>query len=387
MGVVAQLVALLDALPDAGRGLLGGLLLLLLLLLFDVWAKRAGAGPAPPEEFETRRERWRRLRKSFAGYRWRIAHTKTSLLALLLVPLVIAVLPNIRMPVYVDALPASSASALAWVNVVVGVWLVISTGLAVRLLLRWRVQPQSLWLHRATAASTDAAVPALANTQFDEAPVAIANRQAHWQRRLGFQRAVALRIGPVSEPLSRDLPYRVIDLPKASAHWPAAATDVALIIPLCHLSLQHHRWLRFAALMGCLYWPFAYTRQTLPMRLGKDFELAARELAQSCYRDPLGFKRAEKQLHDRLDPGQEPPPVAPEGAGEVNAEDPYGRVFMVFAQALLVVYVLTGTTLKEIPDDSNFQYAEFVQDWYKKFERSIKYAEDADSEPNPPAEP
>lgn len=379
MGVVSQLVAFLDALPNAGRGLLGGLLLLLLLLLFDRWVARGARRDAQAVLDNTQAPggRLARLQRSFHGYRWRIAHTKTALLALLFAPLLIALTPHGRMPIYVETLPSSAAISLQWLNVLLVLWLLVALSLAVLQLLRWRTEPQSIWQVPELFAGRGfkQGEPAL---KFSQAPEALEARLRHWQRRLGDEREVMVRVGSVSLPRGIDWPARVIDLPNASAHWPAAAVDVALIPPLCHFTLRHLPWLRFAALMGCLYWPFGFMRRALSERLISDFEVAAHELAQSCYRDPLGFRRAEKQLQDRLGVESRTEPAAA-AEQQVLADDPYGRVFLTFVQMLLLVYVLTGTTLREIPDDSNFRYAEFVHDWYESFQRSAKYAPEEQS--------
>ncbi|MGI9328338.1 MAG: hypothetical protein ACR2PZ_24185 [Pseudomonadales bacterium] len=376
MGVISQLVAFLDALPNAGRGFLGGLLLLLLLLLFERWVARGARRDAKAEADNTDAPKGRlaRLQRSFHGYRWRIAHTKTALLALLFVPLLIALTPHSRMPIYVETLPTNAVTSLHWFSALLALWFLIALILVVLQLVRWRADPQSIWqvpvLLVRRSSNEGGPTPAL---KFDQAPKALEARLSHWQRRLGDDSDVLVRVGSVLAPRGIDWPARVIDLPNASAHWPAAAVDVALIPQLCHFTLKHLPWLRFAALMGCLYWPFDFVRRALSERLISDFNVASRELAQSCYRDPLGFRRAEKQLQDRLGVAPHSEPAAP-AEQKVLADDPYGRVFLTFVQMLLLVYVLTGTTLREIPDDSNFRYAEFVHDWYESFQRSAKYA-------------
>lgn len=371
MDFVARLIAVLDGLPDSGRGLLSALLLVLLLMAFDGWV-RGGSQLAPPaENDDSTRARWRRLRLSFKGYRWRIAHVKTSLLALLLVPLLSSVLAGVRIPVFVEALPGALPLNPWWLQGPLLVWLLVALALFGQRLWQWSARPASLWRCATAMPNTGKLRPA------EPAPAAMVKRAEHWQRRLGLNQAIALRLGDVAAPMALFDGGRVIELPRAAAHWPAAATDVALIKQLCHFALGHHHWLRFATLVGCLYWPLRYVRELLPSRLEQDFQAAAGELAAACYRDPLGYRRAAKALAERLDTG----PVVPVQPPQADPEDPYGRVFSVFVQVVLVVYVLTGTTLREIPDDSNFRYAEFVDDWYESFQRSVKYAPESIDNP------
>lgn len=353
MAVVAQLIAVLDGMPDTLRGLLSALLLLMLLIAFDVWVQRARDLESPDMDDDSWRARWRRLRLSFVGHRWRIAHTKTSLLALLLIPLGSVLLVEARLPLFVESLPNAQSYDHWWLHGPLLLWLLIALGLMVKVFWRWRAQHQ--------------------NRQADAAPVpdAISKRTAHWQRRLGIEDNIAVTLQAVDAPLGERWPSRRIALPRAAAHWPAAATDVALIEQLCHLSLKHHAWRVLAAVVGCLYWPFGFVRRVLPQRLALDFHSAAVELAAACYRDPLGYRRATRALEERLEsPGADREMIT------TDANDPYGRVFLVFVQMILAVYVLTGATLREIPDDSNFRYAEFVHDWYESFAPSAKYTQE-----------
>ena len=353
MVVLAQLIAVLDGMPDTLRGLLSALLLLLLLIAFDVWVQRARNLAAPDPEEDSWRARWRRLRLSFVGHRWRIAHTKTSLLALLLIPLGSVLLVDARLPLFVESLPNARGYDHWWLHGPLLLWLLIALGLMARQFWRWRAQYQRR--------QADATL----------VPDAISKRTAHWQRRLGIEHELVVTLQAVDEPLGERWPARGIALPRAAAHWPAAATDVALIEQLCHLSLQHHAWRVLAVVVGCLYWPFGFVRDRLPQRLELDFRSAAAELAAACYRDPLGYRRATRALEERLgSPGMDHELIT------ADANDPYGRVFLVFVQMILAVYVLTGATLREIPDDSNFRYAEFVHDWYESFAPSMKYSQE-----------
>ncbi|MFK7913359.1 MAG: hypothetical protein AB8B93_05550 [Pseudomonadales bacterium] len=353
MAVLAQLIALLDGMPDTLRGLLSALLLLLLLIAFDVWVQRSSSLSTPQADDDSLRANWRRLRLSFAGHRWRIAHTKTSLLALLLIPLCSVLLVDARLPLFVDSLPSAYGYDHWWLHGPLLLWLCIALVLMLRQLWTWRGQRKLLLSDTAPL------------------PDAISKRAAHWQRRLGIEQPVTVGLCAVDEPLGERWPARTIVLPKAAAHWPAAATDVALIEQLCHFALQHHAWRVIAVIVGCLYWPFGFVRQLLPQRLRQDFKSAAAELAAACYRDPLGYRRATRALQERLGSGGSDQAVL-----IPDSNDPYGRVFLVFVQMVLAVYVLTGATLREIPDDSNFRYAEFVHDWYESFAPSAKYAQE-----------
>lgn len=335
-------IAVLDQLPDSVRGLLAALWLVALLWFF--------------ERFVVPRQRWAAL---LSGYRWRIAHCRSACLALLLVPPAVALFPQSRLPVFVDVLPVASTgtvSALRWL--VVG-WLLIAGAAAV---LRYREQ-----------VAARRAIPAEPPVLDTEQP---AVRARHWQQQLGLADVPVVTFAAVAHPClqRRQGAPAVLVLPRGAAHWPAAVLDVALIRLLCEHRLRHRVWLAFAGYVGCLYWPFSLVRTGYRRRLESAFDEEAWALAGACYRDPMGFRRARAALADRLAvPGQAPAAAARAGDSDPPAGDPYSQVFLTFAQLLLVVYLLTGLTLREIPDDSNFEYAEFVDDWYKLIHRAPEY--------------
>jgi hypothetical protein len=345
-------IAVLDQLPDSVRGLLAALWLVALLWAF--------------ERFVVPRERWAKL---LSGYRWRIAHCRSALLALLLVPPAVALFPQSRLPVFVDVLPMASTGTVGVLRWLVLGWLLIACLAAV---LRYRER-----------AAARRAIPAeVPVPESDQA----SRRARHWQQQLGVAAQPEVVFAAVAHPClrARRGASAMLVLPRGAAHWPAAVLDVALIRLLCEHCLRHAAWLAFASYVGCLYWPFSLVRDGYRRLLDDSFDEEAWALASACYRDPLGFRRARAQLEERLAaPGQASPAPAAADATDLPAADPYGQVFVTFAQLLLAVYLLTGLTLREIPDDSNFQYAEFVDDWYKLIQRAPEYQPGAPG----PAEP
>lgn len=339
-----RVIAVLDQLPDSVRGLFAALWLVALLWAF--------------ERFVVPRERWATL---LSGYRWRIAHCRSALLALLLVPPAVALFPQSRLPVFVDALPIAdtgTVGALRWL--VIG-WLLIA-GLAAVLRYRERAAARR-------AIPTEAPLP-----DSDQA----SRRARHWQQQLGVADVSLVVLAAVAHPClhARRGSSAQLVLPRGAAHWPAAVLDVALIRLLCEHRLRHAGWLAFASYVGCLYWPFSLVRDGYVRLLDASFDDEAWALASACYRDPMGFRRARAQLEERLvAPGQARSARGAVAGDETDlpAADPYSQVFVTFAQLLLAVYLLTGLTLREIPDDSNFQYAEFVDDWYKLIQRAPEY--------------
>ncbi|MEM1230775.1 MAG: hypothetical protein AAGI15_09580 [Pseudomonadota bacterium] len=342
----ALVIAALDLLPDAVRGLLAALWLVALLWCF--------------ERLVVPRQRWT---AQLTGYRWRIAHSKTALLVLLFAPLAVAAFPQSRIPVFVDVLPAT-ASATSPVRVLL--WLVVAWLLIAILVFALRARERR---------AARRAVPVATLLPGDQRLV---QRAEHWGRQLGLATASPVCLAAVARPCLGG-PGRaavpVLVLPPGAAHWPAPVADVALIRLLCEHKLGHERWYWLALAVGALYWPFALVREGLARQLKESFNEEAWTLAAACFRDPLGFSRARRQLAERLQaPGRgssersQAPPLP-----DHDGRDPYAQVFVTFAQVLLATYLLTGLTLREIPDDSDFDYAEAVDDWYKIMHRAPEY--------------
>lgn len=381
-------IALLDAVPDGVRAALAAAFLILFLRHFE----------ARIPSFEIQ-----------YGQSFR----KTALVALLLIPAFVWLVPASRMTVYVEELNASETGLrLLWLALL-GLWLAgLLTTLAARARLQLRLREELKTL------------PAIDDEK-------LSNRLAHWQRRLGFDGTVSLVEAPGTE--ARFLASgKLVILPAAARHWPGNLQDVLLIVSLVHLQRGHRRWHRFGGLVSCLYWPVPWV-QKLADNLIRDFQQSADRLAESCYRDRLGYDRALRQLAQRLmlpagqpagraDPGAAAAPARPaitvrltEAAGgyaralqqllnpaaeptwrldallsERSAEhqlawtDPYDRVVLFVGQAVFLAFLLTGTTLKERPPEIDYEYSfPFELLWKEHFHRNLELQEKV--QPPPPS--
>ncbi len=376
-------IALLDALPDGARAALAAAFLILFLRHFE--ARIPG--------FEIQ-----------YGQSFR----KTALVALIFIPTFVWLVPDSRMTVYVEELgPADEGVHPFWL-VLLGIWL---TGLLAALTALIRV--------RLGLRSEMHALPPIDDEK-------LANRMAHWQRRLGLQAPLTLVESPGTEPKFFASAGSVA-IPAAARHWPGNLQDLLLIVSLVHLKRRHRRWHRFAELVSCIYWPVPWV-QKLADNLILDFQLSADELAESCYRDKLGYDRALRQLAQRLEqpvgqpasaiaepvpagawgrlaagvrnyllrlrqllePAGEPPWHLSEVLSERNSDnqltwtDPYDRVVLFVGQAVFIAFLLTGTTLKERPPEVDYEYSfPFELLWKEHFHRNLELQEKV--QPPPPS--
>jgi hypothetical protein len=339
-------IALLDALPDSIRALLAGLLLAVFLRFFE----------SRIDERE-----------------WQLgqAFRKTSLVALMLVPLMVWLFPASRMVVFVEELPTpSDGTAWPW-RLVIGCW---ALGAAIALL--------SLGHAHFRDRRRSAALPVLDDDRLGE-------RLRHWQRRLGLGRAVTLVQAPDGPRLAGSGDR--LELSAEVRHWPAAVCDVLMIQALCHLKRGHVRWHVMSGIVSCLYWPITWV-QSLGAHLWRDLEQATETLARACYSDRMGYARAQKQLESRLagpaPRASDPPGIRPGRAANAYASalfglfrpavgprwpradlpdapaadrgvvwtDPYDRVVLFTLQAAFFAFLLTGVTLRERPPEVEADY-------------------------------
>ncbi len=382
-------IAWLDAMPDGARAALAAGFLMVFLRYFET--------RIPTFEIQY-------------GQSFR----KTALVALVLIPAFVWLVPASRMTVYVEALePATDSVHLFWFSLL-GLWL---AGLLVSLTALTRAQ---LVLRTELNGL---------QTIDDEK---LLSRLAHWQRRLGVGGGVdddiSLLEVPGSEP--RFLTAgRHVAFPAAARHWPGNQQDVLLIISLAHLKRRHRRWHGIGWLVSCLYWPVPWV-QKLSGNLIRDFQQSADKLAESCYQDRLGYDRALRQLAQRLEPprrgrsatatqgnGSAPdlksrltsalqdyatalkrlltPAVEPDWEladllSERSADhrltwtDPYDRVVLFVGQAAFLAFLLTGTTLEERPPEIDYEYSfPFELLWKEHFHRNQELEEMV--QPAPPS--
>lgn len=369
------LIGALDAMPDGARAALSALLLVLFLRLFE---RRI-----PGHEIQY-------------GQSFR----KAALAALLVIPLFVYLVPASRMTVFVDELvPTGSDAGLVWL-LLLGVWL---TGVAIAF---------GVFLREVLTARREC-------TQFTTIEDGkLTARVAHWCRRLGVETDVALVETPGAAPRFL-LPGNRIALPAAALHWPGNLQDIVLITALVHLKRRHRRWQLIGRFISCLYWPIPWV-QTLAGNLLRDFERAADELAASCYRDPIGYERALRQLSQRLAPpagsmgttgspvhsgnaaerfiargrtyahnlarlleSQPEPPWnlealldARKGEDKLAWTDPYDKVVLFVGQAVFFAFLLTGATLKERPPEIDYEYSmPFELFWKEHFHRNLELQE------------
>ena len=376
-------IGLLDALPDGARASLAAVFLILFLRHFEA--------AIPSHEIQY-------------GQSFR----KTALVSLIFIPAFVWLVPASRMTVYVDELlPAEAGLHPVWLSLL-AVWLtgvMVSLGALLRDQIRLSNERDEF------------------NTIDDDK---LTNRLAHWQRRLGIERTIELVEIPGTDP--RFLTSaRCISLPAAARHWPGNLQDVLLIVGLAHLKRRHRRWHRLGRVVTCLYWPVPWV-QHLVDNLIRDFQQSADELAESCYRDRLGYDRALRQLAQRLEPpGPKTPPDTAEASpqklpsrlktgvvryadallkllspaiepqwrladllterstdNKITWTDPYDRVVLFVGQAVFLAFLLTGTTLKERPPEIDYEYSfPFELLWKEHFHRNLELQEKV--QPPPPS--
>lgn len=377
-------IALLDAIPDGARAALAAIFLILILRHFE----------ARIPSFEIQ-----------YGQSFR----KSALVALVLIPAFVWLVPASRMTVYVEELePADTGMHAFWIALLI-VWMAgVLSALAALIRAQFKMH-----------AEMDA-LPAIDDEK-------LSSRLGHWQRRLGLEKTVRLVEVPGTEPrflTSSDL----VAFPAAARHWPGNLQDVILIVSLAHLKRRHRRWHRIGRTVSCIYWPVPWVA-TVADNLIRDFQQSADELAESCYRDRLGYDRALRQLAQRLArPGQhqpgtteaaastpaayvarataagqaylasissllkpaiEPPWQLADLLSERSADnqlswtDPYDRVVLFVGQAMFLAFLLTGTTLKERPPEVDYEYSfPFELFWKEHFHRNLELQEKV--QPPPP---
>lgn len=382
--VLLGAIAMLDAMPDGARAALAAGFLILFLRHFEA--------RIPAHEIQY-------------GQSFR----KTALVALLLIPAFVWLVPASRMTVYVEELaPADSGIHPVWLALLL-LWL---AGLLISLVALFRAQ---LSLRKEMRS-----LPVIDDDK-------LTGRLAHWQRRLGLERNLSLVEVPGTEP--RFLAASaLVALPAAARHWPGNLQDVILIVSLAHLKRRHRRWHRLGLIVRCAYWPVPWV-QSLADNLVHDFQQSADELAESCYRDRLGYDRALRQLAQRLEaPGgnresaaasdTEQPPLTQKlrrvaatyqlaiqqllhpaiepawrldrllsersSDNQLSWTDPYDRVVLFVGQAVFLAFLLTGTTLKERPPEVDYEYSfPFELLWKEHFHRNLELQEKV--QPPPPS--
>lgn len=363
-------VAAVDALPVYIRAFFAGLLLCILLRFFES-----------------------RIRAEEVLYS--ISFRKTAFVVLLIIPLLVVLFPVGRVVVFVDELPQRSSSIpWGWLLLLL-IWasgFIATTGRLIHSYLNSYRKLKSL-----PTISADNKLTA---------------RLHHWQQQLGITLPLTLVQG--TGPAGRRLPgSRQIVVPASALHWPAGSQDVLLIRELCELKVHHHAWHCLAQTVACCYWPLTWVPR-MHNRMSADFHLAADALAESCYRDPLGYDRAlqqiarnqmpatasraesatdasvtrMQQLLNRLQRYRDA--VAslwqPETIPELDFEqlfaarairdrqrktEPYDKVFWFIGQAVFVALLVSGPTLRQTPPEIEQDFAlPFEVLWMENFHRN-----------------
>jgi len=262
--VLIWYVGALDRVPDFARAMLAGGLLVALL----AWSRRK----VPVHDVQFSMSFW-----------------KVSLVVLVVAPLGVWLLPASRLSVFVEDLqPLTPSAGLAWLAVLciwAGGFLIGLAGMIHQL-----------------ATSARAALAAPVVPEDDK----LAQRLRHWQRRLGTSPQACLALTTDDRPSQVPGVPRLL-LPRAAAHWPAAATDLLVIQALCRQKKHQGAWYLFAQTVACAYWPMTWVRQVAAGLL-HDFHVAADNLAAACFQDEPGYHRALRQLEQRL--------TTPAGPGE-----------------------------------------------------------------------
>jgi len=368
-------IGALDAVPDGARAALAALLLVGFLRLFEI--------RIPRHEVQY-------------GQSFR----KSALAALIVIPGFVWLVPGSRMTVFVEEL---DASGMSWNPI----WLVLLTLWLAGVLTAGFAFIRSQW----RAVREMSSLPVIDDDK-------LTTRLNHWRLRLGMESVPVLVEVPGTQPRFLSSGDRVA-IPAAARHWPGSLQDVLLIVALAHLKRQHRRWHVVSQLTVCLYWPVPWV-QTLADHLIQDFQHSADELAESCYRDRMGYDRALRQLDQRLQPPRGSPDTgtAPEELGPSPATirhrlsryvgalshlfdpateppwhlddllrqrssehklawtDPYDKVVLFIGQAVFFSFLLTGATLKERPPEVDYEYSmPFELLWKEHFHRNLELQE------------
>ena len=344
---VVIVVGSLDSLPNAGRLFLSAVLLALLLGFIN-----------------------RRIAP--ANIALGVSFRKSALLALLLIPALIHFVIGARLVLVVEELPAvGSAPGYLW-WLLLGIWI---AGVGYQLKLGERSLKQRLLV----VSERDIAGIEDVDPKLDA-------RFAHWRRRLNMPAEVRLALGNVQVPLCAGFVDPVIVLPKAAAHWPVTVQDLLLTRELCRLKLPLRIWAAVGECVAALYWPVAWVK-AIGRGLSESLEQTGNRLAMSCFNDRLGYERASKQLEQRLEAETERSPMPEWESVDVSLgarvryrersrrKDPqYDRVFWSLVQATVVVFVLTGTTLRQL-EEFDPEEVDLAERWYFSYERSADYSD------------
>ncbi len=252
----------LDTLPDYGRVMLLAFLLTLVLYGFT------------------------RLLPGQMGSTLQVLYRKGALLALIGVPLGVYLF-NVQVPVPVDEFQAFSTPVPGYVaSLFLLIWL-LGVGYHAN---------KALKVVRQTRAAAQ---------QYPEAPVKIAARCQHWQKRLAYPQDVHVCTGGAEQSwhvgpgLSKSR-AAVICLPAAAVNWPAGLIDVLLLSQLAQIKQSQWGWLVFGRLVQALYWPAPWVSELLH-ELAKHLVEPAERLAASAYRDNEGWARDVRSLAKRTD--------------------------------------------------------------------------------------
>jgi hypothetical protein len=328
-----------------------------------------------------------------------VSFRKSAFIALLAMPLLVWWFPGSRMVVFVDELPVrSSDMPWGWLLLFI-IW---ASGFAVTLFHLIRCY------HRARRSLRS--LPELA----EDNPLSL--RLSHWQQQLGINRKLTLVLGSTLNAHHLLLSHR-IEFPANAQRWSSGVQDLLLIRTLCHLKRHHSCWHALAQLTQCCYWPVTWVQRMHERMIG-NFQLEADSLAESCYRDALGYERALKQLAEKNTPVRSFPPAAP-APGEVaksgihrrardywqalrrlwqptatleldfqqlfasravrdqqRKAEPYDKVFWFVGQAVVLALLFSGPTLRQTPPEIEQEFnMDFQLLWMENFHRNLERQE------------
>ncbi|MCB1683327.1 MAG: hypothetical protein R3E82_22555 [Pseudomonadales bacterium] len=381
-GILITGIALLDSLPDSVRAMLAATVLVAFLRFFE--------SRIPIEDVQ--------LGEAFC---------KSSLVAMIAIPLSVWLLPAYRMVVFVDVLPETSPHPHPGWMLLAAVWM---TGFGAALI-------ALITSHRKTRAALE--LQEFHGKSGAPETQRLMLRLAHWQRRLSVPQTLSLVLLKGAQPRNLNSRHR-IGFPAAALHWPVSAQDVLIIQALCRIKLHHRRWLLLAQILNCCYWPITWA-PALQRRLLTTFQLTMEGLAESCFLDPLGYRNAVRQVEQRLPvqeradtktrsederaPDAQPvdaiatlrritahlrgyvhdlgrlfeapgeiawqPEIRDRDAPELRWAEPYDRVFLRVGQAVFFAVLLTGVTLKESPPVIEFEARGWLEvNWMDQYFRN-----------------
>ena len=349
--VLGYFVGSLDSLPSSGRAMLSAAVLAALVYSSSrkIPAARPGLG---------------------------VSYRKTSLLALLAVPLIVYSIPSWRFVVSVEEMPVIDTlpSAVWWT--LLSAWLV---GVVVAL----ADVVRCMLVTGRDVASLEAV---------DEK---LGRRLEIWRGRMDIERGVRMGLGESPTPWSAGWWRPAIVLPRGARHWPQAVQDAAIVHELAHLQRHHWLWLLFGGSVAALYWPIPWIGR-LSREMAAAFQQTSDSLAMHYFRDHLGYARALRHIKQRMESESAQAAAAPvrhdvrlvwgdAGSLEIRkhhardadyVEPFYDRVFWALAQTAFAVFLLTATTLEEIREapDERLMFAE-QETWQLSFSGSSRYEE------------